>query len=220
MLILFVGKKESGKSTAGEILRHYGFYNVNFKDALNFEIEKFFPELLGVIAKKHKKSAHEIVMSKPLVPEIRALKRDFGTVFRRAHDSDYWVRYWKYAIRKLKNKHPFIYADDARFLNEAKAGKKFGAIIIRIKRKSADGRKDKHQSETEQDQIVADYTIENNGTIAELHDKVKKIVVEIVKSELVVVERKYIWWVILGAALCAGLFFSGVSLFVNTFCNK
>ncbi|MCK5600496.1 hypothetical protein KAR91_01435 [Candidatus Pacearchaeota archaeon] len=61
--------------------------------------------------------------------------------------------------------------DDLRFLNETSIINRHGGTIVRIARdnRSVDGHGIAHASELEQDQIVADYTIENDGTLEELN---------------------------------------------------
>jgi hypothetical protein len=58
---------------------------------------------------------------------------------------------------------------DLRFLNEAKAVKNRNGIIIKIIR--GEKSTSNHVSETELEQIIPDYTIENNGTIEEFYSK-------------------------------------------------
>ena len=67
--------------------------------------------------------------------------------------------------------------DDLRFLNETAIISRYGGTIVRITRdsRSTDGHGTTHASELEQDQIAADYTIANEGTLAELEKEALNI---------------------------------------------
>lgn len=67
---------------------------------------------------------------------------------------------------------------DNRFLNESKAIKDRGGIIIRVNRDT--GIKDDHYSETALDDYNDfDYVIDNNGSLEELVQKVKEILIDL-----------------------------------------
>lgn len=67
---------------------------------------------------------------------------------------------------------------DVRFLNEAKALKDLGGIVIRIRRSSSDCIQHTHQSEIEIDQIEADYYVDNESGLDELFDRINQILDE------------------------------------------
>lgn len=77
-----------------------------------------------------------------------------------------------------------IVIDDVRFINEAAMVKMFNGILIKIVRPSIEQNKEenKHLSEIEQDLILPDFEIINDGNLEELQQKVKEI---LTKSELV-----------------------------------
>ena len=66
---------------------------------------------------------------------------------------------------------------DMRFLNEMEAVKKRGGITIRVNRNLEES-KNQHESETELDSAEFDYVIDNNGTIEELIEKVRQILIK------------------------------------------
>ena len=66
---------------------------------------------------------------------------------------------------------------DMRFLNEMEAVKKRNGITIRVNRNLEES-KDQHESETELDNAEFDYVIDNNGTIEELIEKVREILIK------------------------------------------
>lgn len=62
---------------------------------------------------------------------------------------------------------------DTRFENEAKAIKEREGIIIRVNRKIENNTAKLHPSETSLDKWQFDYTIENDGSLSDLFNKVK-----------------------------------------------
>ena len=66
---------------------------------------------------------------------------------------------------------------DMRFLNEMEAVKKRNGITIRVNRNLEES-KDQHESETELDNAEFDYVIENSGSIEELIEKVREILIK------------------------------------------
>lgn len=184
MIIGFTGKKQSGKTTACNALRErYDVRQSNFKDALIKELKEKFPDLLEHI--RSKTFVTEGVATLDLLfqekpPLIRTLMQNYGTEVRRGDDPDYWVMQWKMAlVDLLKEDETIIVVDDVRFKNEAEAVRAYGGIIIRLNRtdmESTDG----HVSETEQDTITADYTIE---TGAGMQDELARKLYEIVESQ-------------------------------------
>lgn len=161
-LIGFVGKKQSGKSTACNYIesKPLRVTRLNFKDALVSELEKNFPDLIQSIVSTLEKHYWEgkpwtfkrLVAEKP--PLFRTLMQNYGTEVRRSDHDDYWVVQWIRAARH----HDFVIVDDVRFLNEAKAVKDMGGILVRINREGLVSA-DTHKSELEMDSIVADTTI-------------------------------------------------------------
>jgi hypothetical protein len=87
---------------------------------------------------------------------------------RRMIGQDFWVLA---AMRSVEGfKGPFVF-DDCRFPNEADMIKRAGGVIVRVDRNTrmtAAEVHEAHSSEAGQDDIVPDYIIENNGTLADL----------------------------------------------------
>lgn len=87
----------------------------------------------------------------------------WGTEYRRAQDSDYWVKQWKAALDPKAN---IIMATDMRFLNEAAAVKSVGGFTVQVNRKNVDGtpfvdptRDANHASEIQLDGFNYDYQL-------------------------------------------------------------
>jgi len=173
MIIGLIGKKQSGKTTLMKSLLSTRFADkflyINFKDALVGEIKENFRELLTEISKIYKKPIDVLFDEKP--PLIRALLQNYGTDVRRKDDNDYWVNK---TVVGANDVFSDIIFGDIRFLNEAKAVKNIGGTLIKIERDT--GQYDSHISETELDNIIADYVIQNNGTIEEMTKKFIEII--------------------------------------------
>ncbi len=87
----------------------------------------------------------------------------WGTEYRRAQNTNYWVDQWKAAINPRAN---IVMATDMRFINEAQAVKDVGGFTVQVNRKNADGspfvdpsRDKNHPSETQLDGYNYDYQI-------------------------------------------------------------
>ena len=87
----------------------------------------------------------------------------------------------------MRDKNPNIFIDsvfvdnptniiisDCRFLNEAKAIKDKGGIIVRVVRDNVEH--DYHKSETEIKEIQPDYIVYNNKSMKELYDSLAQLV--------------------------------------------
>lgn len=176
MIVAFTGKKQSGKSTA---CAHIGGVRINFKDALVAEIKENFPKLLEAIAKTMEQhywegkqwTVERLFTEKP--PLMRALLQNYGTEVRRRDDKDYWVMKWREAVQQCDSWD--IICDDVRFQNEADAVRSLGGIVIRLIREDLE-HTDTHASETEMDEIVADYTISvKTGEHKKIYDQIDRI---------------------------------------------
>ena len=78
--------------------------------------------------------------------------------------------------QKLEESLPNWIITDTRFENELEAVKKRGGITIRVNRPGLT--KSNHLSETSLDSAEFDYEIDNNGTISDLIDKIRNILIE------------------------------------------
>lgn len=175
LIIGFTGLAQSGKSTASSYLENnFDFIKVNFKAAIIDEIKSTFPDFLNKEAEIHKCSIDNLFATKP--GSFRQFLQNYGTDLRRKSDNDYWVNMWMAKANNTfiaTNKN--IVVDDVRFLNEAKAIKKFGGIIIRVIKEGQEIESD-HPSEVEMGDISVDYTITaKEGNIEGLCFDLKRI---------------------------------------------
>lgn len=176
MIIGFVGLMGTGKTTACNILKKYwgeDVEHINFKDGLVAEMRERVPDLLNELAFVYDRSVDELFATKP--PAMRALMQNYGTEIRRRDDYNYWVSKWQESVRKTDKN---VVCDDVRFLNEADAVERFArGILIRLERTDI-VHTGNHPSETEQSEIVVDYTIVlGEGEL----DKLEKSLLEIVR---------------------------------------
>ena len=168
MLIGFTGYAQSGKTTCAEYLTEtFGFKQVGFADKLREYVEQVNPIIQfgydprnGLWGLKYNEALRRYGYeeAKRVKPGFRKALIDFGNGARDIFGEDFWVdQLWK--TFQVNEDYAF---QDVRFLSEAKRIQKYGdGIIIRINRPSV-GRGSNDVSETEMEQINADYTIENN----------------------------------------------------------
>lgn len=201
MIIGISGHKTSGKSTAAIILQYLASKSTdNFLDFAN-KNEQIRNEISGLKIKLFAYKLKQIVSlligcsmedlengefketylddkwtifkndcEEKLSPRI--LLQKIGTdLFREQIHPDIWVN----ALFSDFNEKCNWIISDTRFLNEAEMIKKNNGIIIRINRVEADNKSDLHKSETELDNYNFDYVIDNNGSMAELIKKIKKL---------------------------------------------
>ena len=171
MIIAFIGYKQRGKSTASKYLQgKYDFKPHNFKDALIEEIKTYFPDFIKKECELYNCTPEELFEKKP--GHIRQLMQNFGTELRRKENKNYWInKWWQNSQHESK-----IVVDDCRFLNEAEEIKIRNGIIIKIIR-TGQVNIDKHESETEMNDIIPDYTIEvGTGEHDKLYEQLDKII--------------------------------------------
>jgi len=180
MTIGFIGKKQSGKSTAAKyVANKYDLKRVNFKDGLVNELKERCPDLLQEIVNLLNSIAYEGITDwtidglfdvKPQI--MRKLLQNYGTNVRRVDDPLYWIKEWRKATANL----PGVVVDDVRFLNEADAIKTRNGILIRINRVGLESN-DQHISEVEMDSIEPDFTITvQTGDFAALYSQVNEVI--------------------------------------------
>lgn len=169
MIIGLIGFKQVGKSTAAQYLQDtHGFVRVNMKDALIAELKQNFPDLIEAFGKIYDGNPMHYDGMKPWTAErlfaekplgFRELMQNYGTQVRRGDRESYWTDQWRKAVYHKNGVN--VVTDDVRFLNEAEAVRSEGGILIRLVRPDLPTG-GTHVSETEQLEIIADYTIEVN----------------------------------------------------------
>lgn len=173
-MIGLTGRAGAGKSFIAGELAGIGKNPeiVSFASGLREEIE----EVLGA-------GRIKALWQKPTSPEIRFILQKYGTDYRRAQDTDYWV---KKAMEKAINFNQLartVIFDDVRFPNEADAIKAEGGFVVRVEASSFLREKrlgklpEEHASETAMDNYAVDYVIA--GAPSNAHDTaLRNIMVE------------------------------------------
>lgn len=109
-------------------------------------------------------------------PSYRELAQTLGTEWgRQLMGKEFWLRI---ALRKLqlaRQHEADVVISDVRFANEAEWLRAQGGVLVRIDRRNASAVRD-HASEREGDTIAADHVIDNNGSLAVLHDQIDDLV--------------------------------------------
>ena len=182
-LIALTGSMNSGKTTISNYLTHtYGFTEYAFanpiKDiGLTLGFEKH--QMYGTQKQK-------LEINQYLNISGREFLQKFGTEIGRnllpqiipsmQLGESIWIRLFEIYMEKIIKEYPngCIVVSDVRFLNEADVIKKYGGYIIKIERPSDVFTTElyKHSSETEMTKINPDFTIDNIGTIENLHNKI------------------------------------------------
>jgi dephospho-CoA kinase len=145
-----IGLAGSGKDTAAKALYNLGYTRAAFADELKFLARGF-----GWRGEKDERG--------------RALLQDLGMAARR-HDPYHWIAYIE---RWTGHKNQVVYTD-VRFQNEADYIRSKGGIIVRIVRPGQSA--ENHESELNQSAVAADIEIVNDGTIEDLHNKIKQLI--------------------------------------------
>lgn len=149
-----VGLAGSGKDTAGTAVCEEGWIRGGFASSLKLTCAS-----LGWDGNKDTKG--------------RKLLQEVGMAGR-AYDPQMWVN----LARKLVYSTEAVCWTDVRFVNEADfIRNERNGIIIRVVRPGmALEKAHQHESELNQYMISADYTVQNEGSIADLHAKIREII--------------------------------------------
>lgn len=178
-LIGLVGKKQSGKSTSAEYLRRqHGFHELSFAKNLKAGAKAMFglsEEQVNGPNEIREATIDEYGMS------AREILQWLGTDVLRKRWPDFHVWGLDREIKSasfgdsLGGKPNKWVISDVRFENELTYIHKMGGISIRVIRKSQIEHTDTHRSETEQDNLVTEYTIECDDGIENVHKNIEKI---------------------------------------------
>lgn len=170
MIIGISGKKRSGKNTAGKVLEDLGFKELTFAGPLKRHLE-----ILDPIVDYYEGRLSDVLACggweyAKTFPEVRRLLQVYGTgIGRNLIRKTLWV---DLAEEEMK-KHKDVFFSDLRFENEAEMLRGNGAVLIRITRPNL--AHDNHASETALDEYSFDHYLENDGSVAELHEKMHGI---------------------------------------------
>jgi hypothetical protein len=162
------GYARSGKDTVAEELIKQGYIAMSFAGPIKKAMLKLDPQIGS--GKSYKEVVDELGLEKAKTEydEIRRLLQVFGTEVGRAmFGENFWV---DQAINSIPDGFKAVFTD-VRYPNEANAIKDFGGEVWRVNREGV-GPLNEHASENSLDDYVFDYTVENNGSLEELEEKV------------------------------------------------
>lgn len=175
-IVGFTGYKGSGKSEAARALYSEAL-QVNFADALKEMFDKIATHysLYGPTEARNKAYIIGTRVS------VRQALQTVGVAMRDL-DEDFWVKLWKAKKKQIEEQftlNPKVYkywtVGDVRFPNEVKAIHELGGCVIRIVRPSVTNH-DNHISETSIESLNIDQIIVNDGTIDQLHNRIRNFV--------------------------------------------
>jgi energy-coupling factor transporter ATP-binding protein EcfA2 len=175
-IIVLIGKIGSGKSTVADILKKQQYNELYFAEPLKqFGISIGFThdQIYGTQAQKNIKNDYYGVSGREFMQKV-------GTeLFRNKLDqvidmnlkgSSIWVK----NIERQLSLYDKIVISDCRFPDELSMLKKYNSIVIKLVRNYNDDAS--HISEQHIDEMNADYTIDNNGSIDDLNKTINNII--------------------------------------------
>lgn len=161
-VVAFTGLAGSGKSTAAlHLVNAHGWQRIRFAGPL-----KAMMHALGLSDREIdgdlKEQSCDLLCGQTPRHAMQWLGTEWG---RNLIGRDVWIRAWRAAVKRTLP-GSCIVVDDCRFPNEAIAVAGLGGKLVRIDRTGAGVGAAGHESESHQ--LPADFTISNNGSIAEL----------------------------------------------------
>lgn len=177
-LVAFTGFARSGKDSAAACLIKSGWERVSFADEVRRALLPLNPyiserdcallELIREVGWDVAKETHT---------EVRSLLQRMGTeTGRKILGGDIWVTL---AERKIDLSGKPVVITDTRFHNEFDMVRRRGGLIVRVTRRGI-GPVNGHLSEKEMQNEQADFTIKNDGSLADLRGEVESILPELV----------------------------------------
>lgn len=165
------GRKGSGKDTAAAALlgAPYNAIRVAFAD----KVKEIARDLYGLTEAQLFGDLKEVRDPRyGLTP--RFILQRLGTEVARSIYPDTWVRYLMEVEIPRRVPHlGFAVVTDVRFPNEVRAIHDAGGLVFRIDRPSLGPPADVHASEVEIERLMVDRVIVNDGTVEDLHAKLK-----------------------------------------------
>lgn len=157
------GKARSGKNTVGETMAHAVPMLVTL-DAWAAPLKNIAMTMFGLDWQTV--NGIDFDREAPYFPggqSVRQMLQELGTNFGRSYDPDVWV---KMALRR-QYPTPWVVMTDTRFPNELAACD----YSIWVERPGVEAGARDHESETSITSEMTNYTLVNDGTLADLKDK-------------------------------------------------
>ena len=168
-VICISGKAQNGKDTTATYLYQYFIEHgkkaviIHYADLLKFICTKYF----GWNGEKDDYG--------------RTLLQKVGTDIVRRKEPNYWVNFVASLLRLFSDEWDYVLIPDTRFPNEVDTFKSlmYDTLHLRVVRTNfvspLSEEQQKHPSETALDNVIPDIVVYNDGTIAQLWDKLTKI---------------------------------------------
>jgi hypothetical protein len=186
-IIAISGYATCGKDTVADILvADYGYTKYSWADTLRNAAAVLNPivaydtRTVGRGAVRYNDAVEEYGYNeaKARFPELRRILQYLGTeVGRNLIDDNVWVTATLKRIASERSLSDKIVIPDTRFPNEANAVRirsESKNFVVRVTRPGV-GPVSDHPSETSLDDFDFDYTLHNDGTLAELADRVEEL---------------------------------------------
>jgi len=184
-LIAVVGPKRSGKDTVAEyLIKHYDFQRYSFADPIKRAAMHMFgfteAQMWGSTEDKETIDPRWNISPRRMLQIIGTDLFQFD-IQKHLKDGEFpfgrsvWVNRFKVWYREEMDKPYDIVIADMRFHHEANAIRELNGEIWRVVRPSLT-LNDEHPSEKEQESILADKTIINDGDLNDLYTKIKNII--------------------------------------------
>lgn len=164
------GYARSGKDTIGTVLLERGYVRASFADYIREALLALNPTVNGEGNLTELIENHGWESGKTMFPEVRQLQQRMGTeVGRNMLGENIWV---DLTFKNLADGSKVV-VTDCRFPNEADTVKRLGGEVWRVSRPGFTA-VNAHPSETALDDWKFDRYFENNGSVDELHAKVRE----------------------------------------------
>jgi dephospho-CoA kinase len=179
-LICIIGNIGSGKSTASDILKKYGYQEITFANPvkeigliLGFDYNDLYGsqedklkinEFWGVSGREFMQKFATNIMRNELHNHINMIM-DGKTI---------WVRLCEKKIIQMLKENKKILISDGRFPDEINMIKQYNGVIVKIDRNTSHNLE--HESESYISKIKYDKIIDNNDTLDDLENKIKKLI--------------------------------------------
>jgi len=174
-LIAFTGLKGSGKDTAAEVLLGYGFKVIKFADPLKAMMRAYLrtngiPE--DMIEMYVEGDLKETCLDEWEGCSTRYAMQTIGTEWGRYKIGD---SLWVNSFKRRAAVHDLVVCTDVRFNDEVNVIRSLGGKVYRIARPGQENN-DMHESERGIILLNVAGEIVNDGSIADLRAKVKRII--------------------------------------------
>lgn len=175
-LIGLTGLAGAGKDEAAKALIADGWVRDAFADRMRkamLDLDPWLVEWDGHPVRLSQIIAEEgWDQAKRNYPEVRRLLQRFGTeAGRDIHGVNCWVN----ALFRDWSNETWLVITDCRFDNEAQAVRERGGIVVRIERPGLERLPGGHASEAGVADELVDYVIDNDGTVSQLHARIREI---------------------------------------------